>query len=1264
DLMMEKIDVTLEKLAINVCSSGWEETYLIEVLISELINLIDADYVERHYSEIKAFVDFITSQRVKQTKINDSSKNNEEDNFKYSLKDTIEFYERESEKYTTLKNMNNYQEFDNKAIQNITNLFMSNKTNLQDIAKIVKNIIKYIWVIDDFSAWKILKLDELRAMFSNLCKTIEIDVNFSRRFVELKEKIKYQEFDSLKENIELLKELDFFINQPTKNIETFIDEAGDLNKINNKDVIFYSKKTFDLIELKINSFYHLVSNYSSNFELYSKKLSESTIKSIKSFFNMEVDIKNNLPIISEDYLIPSLKLSELASSEETGLCNICVSAPFGSGKSSLLRTFMYIHKNEELKNKILEDKKMVPGANEILQNRIKIKNFFQDNSVKKVSFLKYYSQFFTSKNKKLRKNFNELFKGIEKYRTAYLRNFKYNKNYKKNIKNILNISFSDFNKESELNRGGKVDTSDLQRRIFESIIYTCKKSRIPKTRLNLIDNDKVKIFFKIISLILCSISGIFLILSVTTEPFKSDLIWLYTSLSVFTPSFIMLIALNYDKLKNMKLKFSGIQVDANTQVNKFNFFTEYLGELIYFFQQNKDIRVVFIEDLDRFEDVNIFQEIRQISISLNASKQIDREIRFIYCVRPDFFYSSEEFSKFFDSIISLPMRTHNLFIENLMKEECLKFAKSNSFLLHMDELWLLIKNTSKYIANERVLRSIFSDFGIFLQNIHFDKKDEERNTYSFIKLLSLCIYKSLYRGDYEKTSRDDFVYQNNSIALMYCDKKMALCKKHIQEFSPKFDITLLLLDLSNHGIQLPTVTDIILKIKKHYYHSMNKIKGINYFGVKIDDANSKNIELEYQQKLNKFKEIIHYIPIFNFVEIEGICTDLKLWIENHNPNNSEDIIERLNLQSIIKVCQDSLEIKNIFTKELDDQLKIFEQEKEDLKEKNNENVESKSVLKKIYHNHLMLIDKILSNLNNDNSISDKKEVDDSIWGTVLTKFKSYKAEKEPSLENRNVDVRFISKFIHNSLDVKIYRKIVLTGVEDEKIWELNSELVDFLVPLFKSNHFDVHYLRFFNLSQSHNQVSNYFSKINLSPLDYKQDFNKPLIDVNIQINASINMFYKNYSFLNCDFYHMLFLKDKINDISIDNENLKEFENFVFNQWEDQQIDMQKIEFISHCIIRCFIVLMRWNTENSKFYYSDFYENLKTKLVIYKNYNEVKQYLSENYAKIINESIIWFEKVIENKIGDKIKDTIDDVNLNIFLKKLWSTLESINPSLVK
>lgn len=105
---------------------------------------------------------------------------------------------------------------------------------------------------------------------------------------------------------------------------------------------------------------------------------------------------------------------------------------------------------------------------------------------------------------------------------------------------------------------------------------------------------------------------------------------------------------NYGGLRLQRISVGGNEIDIHDDGSIFN---RYLDEILYFFQCT-DYNVVIIEDLDRFNTTDIFLKLRELNYLINKSEIIGRTIKFIYAVKDDMFKDSFR-SKFFDYITTV-----------------------------------------------------------------------------------------------------------------------------------------------------------------------------------------------------------------------------------------------------------------------------------------------------------------------------------------------------------------------------------------------------------------------------------------------------------------------------------------------------------------------------------------------------------------------------------------------------------------------------------
>lgn len=108
----------------------------------------------------------------------------------------------------------------------------------------------------------------------------------------------------------------------------------------------------------------------------------------------------------------------------------------------------------------------------------------------------------------------------------------------------------------------------------------------------------------------------------------------------------LIISTYNSKINKLNIKNVEIGIAENTSI-----FNKHLDEIVYFFEVT-NYNVVIIEDLDRFETNHIFLKLRELNQLLNSSNSIGRRIVFIYAVRDDIFNDTNR-TKFFDYITTV-----------------------------------------------------------------------------------------------------------------------------------------------------------------------------------------------------------------------------------------------------------------------------------------------------------------------------------------------------------------------------------------------------------------------------------------------------------------------------------------------------------------------------------------------------------------------------------------------------------------------------------
>ncbi len=191
-------------------------------------------------------------------------------------------------------------------------------------------------------------------------------------------------------------------------------------------------------------------------------------------------------------------------------------------------------------------------------------------------------------------------------------------------------------------------------------------------------------------------------------------------------------------LKGISLKDVEIKPAHDDQASILN---RHLDEIIYFFQStNYDL--VVIEDIDRFEDAEIFVTLREINSLVNENAGVKRTIRFLYALRDDMFVNTDR-TKFFEFIIPvIPIINTSNSIDMVLEQ-----GRRLELDGRLDPQFL--REVSRYLNDLRLIQNIFNEYAIYVANLETDGE----NLLDANKLLAILIYKNVYPRDFEQLHR-------------------------------------------------------------------------------------------------------------------------------------------------------------------------------------------------------------------------------------------------------------------------------------------------------------------------------------------------------------------------------------------------------------------------------------------------------------------------------------------------------------------------------
>lgn len=292
----------------------------------------------------------------------------------------------------------------------------------------------------------------------------------------------------------------------------------------------------------------------------------------------------------------------------------------------------------------------------------------------------------------------------------------------------------------------KVTRQEVERSILQQMLYGADANRLPLSRFKRIKSpglwSLLKSFY--IATGIAAVGYLYvkresIFSGVFFEPLSVEN-WINYVVLIYAASFFWAVLHSFYvasfglSLKSVSLKDVEIKPDNEDESSILN---RHIDEIIYFFQSTS-YELVVIEDLDRFEEPEIFVTLREINSLVNKNVGVKRKIKFLYALRDDIFVSAER-TKFFEFIIPvIPIVNSSNSIDMMLKQGArLKLDKP----LDMQ----FLREVSRYLNDLRLIQNIFNEYAIY--------SDKLEKTLDSNKLLAILIYKNVYPRDFENLHR-------------------------------------------------------------------------------------------------------------------------------------------------------------------------------------------------------------------------------------------------------------------------------------------------------------------------------------------------------------------------------------------------------------------------------------------------------------------------------------------------------------------------------
>lgn len=369
----------------------------------------------------------------------------------------------------------------------------------------------------------------------------------------------------------------------------------------------------------------------------------------------------------------------------------------------------------------------------------------------------------------------------------------------KEIKNIITVSLGKYEDEISLNSGDKlyekskknkgevvevsnpdVNNNRIERQIINQILSQVEPEKISLSKYAFKKNkDIISIWKNILPIISFLLSiGIWISKDVLTPYLNTYSI----GMEKIVPIVVALILYPiqywaYLFFKSNRIHISKINIKGNeASFNELNHGDETIlerdmKEIVYLLDCS-DAKIVVFEDLDRYENIELFTKLRELNSLLNSfvstqDTKIKKIIRFVYMLRDGLFLSKNR-TKFFDFIVPVIPVIDSKNSENKLNEAI-------QVATNVPDKKITAK-ISLYIDDMRLLKNIVNEYLVYENIISFQDLRLDAN-----KLLALIVLKNIFPREFDSLQEDSgYIYKIFKNAQTYKEKANAELEKRLK----------------------------------------------------------------------------------------------------------------------------------------------------------------------------------------------------------------------------------------------------------------------------------------------------------------------------------------------------------------------------------------------------------------------------------------------------------------------------------------------------
>ena len=456
----------------------------------------------------------------------------------------------------------------------------------------------------------------------------------------------------------------------------------------------------------------------------------------------------------------------------------------------------------------------------------------------------------------------------------------------KERKKVLWLSLACFSNNDEVKNDDPLWKS-IEKSLVQQMLYIPANKDLPKSRYYKIEpaskiqniiNCIVGVIWTISFILLIGLGGInkkaFDILNVSGNV-KHWILMIEIFLFLLSMMYVLWNLFRYasDKFQISKLSVGKSEFEINKSRSEFN---KYFDEILYFFLQ-KQYSIVIFEDIDRFDDINVFEHLRELNNLLNNNEKLQEiyrkkenlyPIKFVYAVRDDIFSSisndengneskntsniAELNTKFFDWIIPIiPFMS----ISNSAQYLLHRFHDSNN-----KQFKSFLREISIYCEDVRTWVSTINEFKLY-QDLLGKMED-----YNPQQLFSILFFKNEYPlefGEFVKAkgSLYQILYTN-----IYYDKLIDSLEKDLEVAKDEYS------QIKNMDEQW-VVSYFKSNLFNEGYNSNYYIKNKNGKGLALNDITFNKLQGLYNKSIVDKKDITVSTNIFSSYNDETIPFD-------------------------------------------------------------------------------------------------------------------------------------------------------------------------------------------------------------------------------------------------------------------------------------------------------------------------------------------------------------------------------------------------------